>query len=111
MQFMDAVKICFNKYADFNGRASKAEFWWFMLFLVGVNVILNVVSPTLATLFGLATLVPSLAVGARRLHDTDKSGWLQLLHLVFILGTLVLIFLWIQDPKEPNRYSAAPAQA
>ncbi|HEY5799015.1 MAG TPA: DUF805 domain-containing protein [Burkholderiaceae bacterium] len=107
MTFQDAVKICFNKFADFNGRASKPEFWWFFLFSFGGNLILSQFSSVLGFLFSLAVLVPSLAVGARRLHDTDKSGWLQLLHLIVFVGTLGLIYLWLQDPKEPNRYGTS----
>ncbi len=55
-------------------------------------------------LFSLATFLPSIAVAARRLHDTDKSGWLQLLVLIPVLGWLALIYLLVQDSKEPNRF-------
>lgn len=104
MTFQEAVKTCFTKYADFNGRASKEEFWWFFLFLVGVAIVLNIFSDMLGMLFSLATMVPALAVGARRLHDTDKSGWLQLLLLIPILGFIGLVFLWVQPAKDPNRF-------
>ena len=65
--------------------------------------------PSISSLLGLALFVPSLAVGARRLHDTGKSGWLQLLHLIPILGTIVLIVFWIQDGNTgDNKYGSTP---
>ncbi len=79
MNFMDAVKTCFTKYADFSGRASLPEYWWFFLFLIVASLIMSSISAMLANIFSLATFVPMIAVTARRLHDTNKSGWLQLL--------------------------------
>lgn len=96
MDFQTAVKTCFQKYATFEGRASRPEFWWFMLFLVGVNFVLNLVSDMLGLLFSLATIVPSLAVGARRLHDTGRSGWWQLIGIT-IIGLIPLI-IWFAAP-------------
>ena len=61
MTFQDAVKTCFQKYADFNGRAGKGEFWWFMLFCFGTSLVLNMFSSSLGFLFSLATFVPSIA--------------------------------------------------
>jgi uncharacterized membrane protein YhaH (DUF805 family) len=78
MNFMDAVKTCFTKYADFNGRAGLPEYWWFFLFVIVASVIISSISAMLANIFSLATFVPYIAVTARRLHDTNKSGWLQL---------------------------------
>ena len=99
MTFAESIRTCFNKYADFNGTASRSEFWWFMLFIVLVGAALSLLSTTLASLFYLAVLLPDLAVGARRLHDTGKSGWWQLL-LIVPLGVIVLIVFWVQEPKR-----------
>ena len=99
MTFADSIRTCFAKYADFNGTASRSEFWWFMLFIVLVGAALSLLSTTLASLFYLAVLLPDLAVGARRLHDTGKSGWWQLL-LIVPLGVIVLIVFWVQEPKR-----------
>ncbi len=109
MTFSESIKTCFSKYADFNGRGSRSEYWWFFLFLVLVSLGLSYISDILALLFSLATLLPSLAAGARRLHDTDKSGWLQLIVLIPVLGWIIVIYLLAQAPKEPNRFGAAPA--
>lgn len=103
MNFTDAIKTCFSKYADFSGRASRPEFWWFTLFVFLAGVALTMVSPMLASLFYLGTLVPMLAAAARRLHDTDRSGWLQLIGFIPLIG-LALIYFLALPPKEPNRF-------
>lgn len=100
MTFVESIRTCLTKYVDFNGVASRSEFWWFILFVFIVSIALNFVSPTLGGLFGLAMLLPELAAGARRLHDTGKSGWLQLLLLIPIIGLIVLIVLWVQPAKN-----------
>ena len=73
MNFIDAVKTCFRKYADFNGCASRPEFWWWVLFTVLASMALRIVSYDLVRLFSIATLLPGIAVTARRLHDTDRA--------------------------------------
>ena len=102
--FVNAVKTCFNKYVEFKGRAARPEFWWFFLFQVLVSIVLGMVSQTLSGLAGLALFLPGLAVGARRLHDTDKSAWLLLLGLVPILGWLVLLYFFVQPSGPANQY-------
>ncbi len=102
MDFATAVKTCLvQKYATFEGTASRSEFWWFFLatwiFSLVVNYLAGNVHPACAIL-NLAVLIPSLAVSARRLHDIGKSGWLQLLHLIPLLGTLILIFAFFIKP-------------
>lgn len=110
MDFQTAVKACFNKYADFNGRAKMPEFWWFALFTFVVALILDFVSSPVSWIFSLATLLPSLAVGARRLHDTNKSGWMQLIWLIPILGWIYMIYLLVQEgDAADNQFGAPPA--
>jgi uncharacterized membrane protein YhaH (DUF805 family) len=103
MPFFDAVKLCFAKYADFNGCASRPEFWWWILFTSVAALILRSASYYLSALFSLATLLPSIAVTARRLHDTDRSGWWQLLYFFPIIGWIVLI-LFCVEPGQTGRY-------
>jgi uncharacterized membrane protein YhaH (DUF805 family) len=103
--FSDAIKICFNKYAVFEGCAGRPEFWWWVLFTFIATGALGSLSPRLSSAFSVATLLPSLAVGARRLHDTDRSGWLQLLALVPVVGWILLI-IWCAEPGKANRYGA-----
>jgi uncharacterized membrane protein YhaH (DUF805 family) len=108
MTFGQAIGKCFMKYADFDGRASRPEFWWFILFVALITAALQAVSKPVSVVFQIGMLLPCLSAGARRLHDTDKSGWWQLLNLVPVAGWIVVIVLMCQPPKEPNRYSAAP---
>lgn len=109
MNFTQSISTCFSKYAEFGGRASKSEYWWWMLFLFLASAAAAIVSDKLCSLFGLATLLPTLAVTARRLHDTNRSGWWQLINLIPFLGFIIMIFFCVQDPVEPNRFDAAQA--
>ena len=110
MSFTDAIKACFAKYADFNGRAKRPEYWWFALFCFAVAVLLEYVSSPVSWIFSLATLLPSLAVGSRRLHDMNKSGWLQLIWIIPILGWIYLIYLLAQPGDAgDNQYGSPPA--
>ena len=108
MNFTDAIKTCLSKYADFNGRASRSEYWWFVLFVFVVGAASSIVSHALAGLFHLAVLLPSLAAAARRLHDTNRSGWLQLIALIPVLGWIAIIYLLAQEGKDPNQFGPAP---
>ena len=96
---LTAVKTCLTKYADFNGRAARPEFWWFFLAQVLVFVITGAISDILYFVAALGLLLPGLAVGARRLHDIGKSGWLLLVGLIPILGFLLLLY-WFAQPSE-----------
>ena len=84
MNFQNSIKTCFQKFADFNGRASRSEFWYFYLFAILVyfiSIFLAIQMPfffAVAIIFGLVLFVPALAVTARRLHDTGRSGWWRL---------------------------------
>ena len=119
MTFQDAVRKCFENYATFSGRAARPEFWWFALFLFLANIVLGLIDaailPTdvslLAPLFGLATIVPAVAVSVRRLHDIGKSGWWVLLHLIPVIGFLVMLYFYVQ-PTEPgaNEYGPQPVR-
>ena len=104
MNFTESITTCFKKYADFNGCARRSEFWWFFLFLFVVGIVLQS-SFMLSTIFTLGTLVPSLAAGARRLHDTNRSGWWQLLWLIPVIGWIVLIVFLAQEGTADSRYS------
>jgi uncharacterized membrane protein YhaH (DUF805 family) len=111
MDFVTSIKTCLaEKYAEFNGRASRPEFWWFMLFCFVVNMLAGMIfRGWISTLISLALLVPSLAVGARRLHDIGKSGWFQLLGIIPVIGWAILIY-WTVQPGHAgaNQYGDAP---
>ena len=99
MTFQESSQVCFTKYADFTGRASRSEYWWFMLFLFLVSAGTSMFSEVVSGLFSLAVLVPWLAAGARRLHDTNRSGWLQLLWIVPLIGWIIVIVFLVQESK------------
>ena len=109
MDFMTAVKTVLSKYADFNGRARRSEYWWWTLAVLIVDIVLNIIGiPALNAVFSLAILVPGIAVACRRLHDTGKSGWLQLIALT-IIGIIPLIVFLAQDSTPgDNKYGPNP---
>ena len=112
--FLDVLK---NKYAQFDGRATRSEYWYFTLFATITYVIVTVIDgfvsgltgglPILAIIAMLGLLVPSIAVGIRRLHDIGKSAWWYLLALVPLIS-LVLIAFFVMDSKEDNIYGVNP---
>jgi len=99
MNFQDAIKTCFQKYANFNGNAGRPEYWWFALFIFVVSLILGAISSVLSGIFSLAVLLPGIAAATRRLHDTGRSGWWQLIWLVPFVGWAVLIYFLAQEGK------------
>lgn len=99
--FFESIRKCLTKYADFNGRASRSEFWWFALFVVLCTSALELLNETLGGVFLLAVLLPLLAVGARRLRDSGKSAWLQLFLLVPV-GGIVMVGIWWASPSTDS---------
>ncbi len=108
MNFTDAVKTCFQKYATFSGRATRSEFWWFALFTVFASMVGSMVGELVNSLISLALVIPSTAVGTRRLHDIGKSGWFQLLWLVPVIGWALLIYWDVQPSAPSNEYGGRP---
>lgn len=105
MTFQESVRVCFSKYADFSGRASRSEYWWFVLFMILVSLGLSSISEVLGGIFALATLLPSISAATRRLHDTNRSGWWQLICLVPLIGWIVLVVFLAQDSTSENAFS------
>ena len=110
MTFIEAIRTCFSKYADFSGCASRPEYWWWILFNVIVSAVLYRTNVWLDSVFSLATFLPTIAVTARRLHDTNRSGWWQLLTFVPLIGWIVLIIWYCQGPVRPNRFELRNAR-
>lgn len=77
MTFVESIQTCFRKYATFSGRASRSEFWWWVLFGILGGLVTSII-PFINAIFSIALIIPNLAVTARRLHDTDRSGWWML---------------------------------
>ena len=114
MGFMEAVKSCFRRYVDFQGRSSRSEYWWFILFYIIVYVVLLLAAAVvpilgiLALVFVLAIILPSLAVSIRRLHDLDKSGWWILISFVPIIGLILLYWFCLKGTDGDNRFGPDP---
>lgn len=148
MSIFEAVRMSYAKYADFEGSASRSEYWLFWLFRLLVDLLVWFITLTTVTvgfvggiaalstenandllatqgagiilvilwimysLYSLATFVPALASGSRRLHEAGFSGWLQLVVLVPIVGAIAMIVLAARPPKyDGNRYSGNSARA
>ena len=123
MGFMDAVKSCFEKYATIQGRARRAEYWWFYLFIIIAYIVVSVVAGVLSAIipilgavaFGalalgaIAILIPSICVTVRRLHDQDRSGWWILIAFVPAIGGIVLlVFMILRGTEGDNRFGPDP---
>ena len=131
MDFIDSTKSGFTRYFDFTTRSSRSEYWWWALFVILVSIVLVVVNsilfgPTvgeshtggitymydggiLGLIFTLLTLIPWVALGCRRLHDVDKSGWWQLIMIIPLIGFLVLLYWFVKrGDVGQNRFGADP---
>ena len=112
---VDWTKKCFSNYANFSGRARRKEYWLFYLVIVIIGIILQVcdaildTDPLLIGIWNLATFLPIFAAGARRLHDTGRSGWWQLLILT-VIGIIPLIIFLASDTKKENNKWGDPAK-
>lgn len=121
--FGEAIRRFFKKYATFSGRAGRAEFWWWFLASAIVSIVLNILQGLaggnqmnsdgtsrgltagativliITIIWGLATLIPNLALIVRRLHDTDHSGWWIFIGLIPLVGGIILLVFYLTAPK------------
>ncbi len=107
--FLDAMK----KFADFSGRARRKDYWMFVLIYVIISFLIAIVESIIGTSFlsavyGLILFVPTISIAARRLHDTGRSGWWQLIGLIPIVGWIILIIFFVQDSHPENEYGPSP---
>ena len=104
----EAVKICFKKYFDFKGRASRSEYWWFQLIVSPSYFISTFLENEISYFFlgiTLFTLIPAISAGVRRLHDTNRSGFFLLLSFIPFIGGLILLFFFIAEgTKGKNKF-------
>lgn len=118
--YFEALK----KYADFNGRARRKEYWYFALFNIIISIALAVIDGVtgsfsaeagmglLGGLYMLGVLIPGIAVSVRRLHDTDRNAWWLLIALIPVIGAIVLLVFMLQDGKPgENQYGSNPKAA
>ena len=123
MNMQTAIVTCFKKYATFSGRASRSEYWYWVLFIGLATIAIQSLDIAifhidyhnkdafypLRSIFSLVVLLPHFAVAARRLHDTNKSGWWQLIYLIPLIG-FILMIIWLcrKSDQGDNRFGAPP---
>lgn len=121
MSLGEAVSTCWKKYGDFDGRAQRPEFWWWILFVTLLQIAASIILTVLLVVFQnagflqwlgvlifmivvLAVILPSIAVSVRRLHDRDLSGWWYLLGFVPVASIVLLVWYVLPGTPGPNRY-------
>ena len=135
MSFWNSVKMCFYKWNIYEGRASRAEYWYFVLFCIIVGILFSIIigllevgfvigltkdavwlskailyfGVALCLAFGLVMELPSLAVSTRRLHDIGKSGWFLLIALIPFVGPFILLYFFAQRSDTVNKYGERPS--
>jgi uncharacterized membrane protein YhaH (DUF805 family) len=126
MGFIDSVKsVMMNNFANFEGRSSRSEYWWFFLFTFIINIAISIVDMAVSIALGHETadtvwcgliliyylifFIPSLSVGVRRMHDLGKSGWWILITAIPCIG-IILYIVWVASEGEPhdNAYGPVP---
>lgn len=100
-------KVVFENYANFNGRARRSEYWWFILMNIIISVILNVIGvliefPFIGTIYSLAVFLPSIGVAVRRMHDVGKSGWYALIPIYNLILAIT------EGEQGQNEYGPDP---
>jgi uncharacterized membrane protein YhaH (DUF805 family) len=115
MRLVDAwTLVVLQRYAKFDGRARRCEFWWFALASTIIGTVLALLGAAssiftiLYFIYVLGVIIPTVAVGVRRLHDTDRSGWWYLIVVVPVVGAIVLLLLFVLDTTPgTNRYGTS----
>jgi uncharacterized membrane protein YhaH (DUF805 family) len=115
MSFGEAIAAGFGNYVNFQGRASRSEFWYWVLFAIILAIVAAIIDnaiiglPIIGVVVSLGLLLPGLSVSIRRLHDTDRTGWWILIGLVPIVGAiLLLIWYCTKGTTGPNSYGSDP---
>lgn len=119
VSFSQAVRMAFDSYCRFQGRSSRSEYWWWVLFVAILSFCIGIIEGILgfsmtavqatSGILSLALLLPGLGLSVRRLHDINKSGWWILLGLIPVVGAIVLIIWFAQNSQmQDNQYGPVP---
>jgi len=114
MGFGQAISSGFSNYVNFSGRSCRSEYWFWVLFVLIADIVAIAIDAAIgmqivSSLFGLAVLLPGLAVTVRRLHDLDRTGWWIFLGLIPLVGAIILIIWFCSRGTEgPNRFGQDP---
>jgi uncharacterized membrane protein YhaH (DUF805 family) len=117
MGFGEAISAGFSNYVNFSDRASRSEYWYWILFIILAEIVTSIIDYAIGAqvvtgIFGLATFLPSLGLAIRRLHDLDRTGWWVLLWFIPIIGWIILL-IWFctRGTIGPNRFGPDPLSA
>ena len=114
MGFGQAISSGFSNYVNFSGRSCRSEYWYWILFIIIADIVAGIIDyaigiQVVTSLFGLATLLPNLAVAIRRLHDLDRTGWWIFIGLIPLVGWIILIIWYCtRGTAGPNRFGPDP---
>ena len=119
VSFSQAVRMAFDSYCRFQGRSSRSEYWWWVLFVAILGFCIGIIEgilgfsmtavQTTSGILSLALLLPGLGLSVRRLHDIGKSGWWILLGFIPLVGAIVLIIWFAQNSQmQDNQYGPVP---
>jgi uncharacterized membrane protein YhaH (DUF805 family) len=117
MSFGQAISSGFSNYVNFSDRACRSEYWFWILFIIVAEIVTSIIDfaiglGVVTALFGLATVLPNIAVAIRRLHDLDRTGWWIFLGLIPLIGAIILL-IWFctRGTDGPNRFGPDPLAA
>jgi uncharacterized membrane protein YhaH (DUF805 family) len=114
MGFGQAISAGFSNYVNFRDRASRSEYWFWILFIVLADIVTSLIDATLdihfvTGVFGLVTIVPNISVAVRRLHDLDRTGWWLLIGFIPLVGWIILLIWYCtRGTAGPNRFGPDP---
>jgi uncharacterized membrane protein YhaH (DUF805 family) len=114
MGFTQAISAGFSNYVNFSSRACRSEYWYWILFIIIADVVAAIIDQVLGMqlvtgLFGVATLIPNIAIAIRRLHDLDRTGWWILLGFIPLIGWIILLIWYITKGTDgPNLFGPDP---
>ena len=110
VSFGEAVQLYFANYVNFNGRASKSEYWWAVLFNYLVIFVLSMINESVGSIASLLLFLPTLSVSVRRLHDTGKAWYYYLFGCIPLAGFIILIVFFCQDSVGDNQWGLGPEE-
>lgn len=108
VNFIDATRLFFTKYADFNTRSRRSEYWWSVLFCAVVGSLATGILKDYAWIWSLVVLIPTIAISVRRLHDIGRPGTWYLLNLIPVVGSIILLVWYCQDSTGDNQWGSNP---
>ena len=108
VNFIDATRLFFTKYADFNTRSRSSEYWWSVLFCAVAGSLATGILKDYAWIWSLVVLIPTIAISVRRLHDIGRPGTWYLLNLIPVVGSIILLVWYCQDSTGDNQWGSNP---